>query len=1322
MRSVKKSLAALLAALMLISALPVQTLAEDSAHAEDDVVLYCLGPEQTDETYLVCWPEYLEAIQGYGIAGSCAAFEPDGSYAIPLPDGVDTVCFLYFDGDGEPVTQPERFSGEDRTVTVKGHAFRAARGGEPAQGGSVIDPLSLFPTKVVQVEADLRGLFPVELAQVKLADLLGADQQNTLEDEIAWSYGNDSFQVAGKDATIDLSAMWRSYAYGDSSNGYYSQRTIVILSKPDPTASDLVRYVVTVKASTEYRGLLTVKSKPNGNDEKYPGAGTAGTSTQPNEPTLYWLNSGDTQNGCSLENGTTIWIGFDDDFITKTPKLDNLTCTVYKGSYDDAAKIPAGAEEAANMWSTWGANGQPASSGYSYTNFPAMRDPQNPAKRPEYPAFTLVIKRGDKVLMTVPFRVSYHVNSLSHDPYSYVYGVDYLYKEKGTNTGYTGNSPEADNAVAAYELIDSSQDQNDNIRKYSYTFMLKEGLESAGPYVLRMSAYGYIYEPKEPQDPDAEPEYEEKNMYASDCIAGAYVGTYVTLEEAQAAAAASPDTVKDIKEDLFGTADQQSSSPTTPFGYSADFSNKGKTISIFGLDGEVWQITVQTRMYAAPTTEEVGGIANPPGDTRSLDTYFYVTGAGDAYDSYYMSRSDDSYYDNGYQTIFLLKKDGSPADAEKIVPTFMTGRNVNVFARHNVTEAGVGENQAPLEVSGQTEHPFTPGEAIHYSAASERKTHLRNYWITFVTQQSGGPQLFINGVTNLDASHRQGNKADGAPIREVLMTAGGHHDIFVANIGDQEVKNLKVELKNAQNVKLDEYWDFGTTRTLAAFTTTKRDPQNAGYDYGELFNVTKIRLVPAGNGGTVSGTLVISGDGVASQEIILSGTAGVPKITTTTMPKAVKYVPYSALIQTNNMRGDNRVSFSPASAMPAGLEVMEDGEIYGAPQRAGTYNFSVRMSYNGRVVETKQFTLEVLDNTDYNVYHASDSSYDIKVRIGTQTPGQDDTSDVNATNSWVIQAGDLPGETFTSEGAYAYFTKVWLDGVELRPEQYTDEEGSTKITQLDAALGGNRYNGVHTIATEFREGGAKGTLKRTSQNYYVEGGTNPPPPSNPSRPSSTPSGGSGGSSGGSGSSGSGGSSGGGTTTQTPTAPMSFSDVVRASWYYDDVNWAYQRGLMVGESSSAFAPNSAISQATIVTVLARMLNVNLDRYKGMTSPTVPAGAWYTQAAVWAQRTGILPSDVPFTGTAPIAREDMAIMLQNYLIAMGVKIDENIAQVQFSDAHLMSDSGLQAFRVLYHYDIFRGVGGMQMDPTGTTTRAQFAALIRRISSFTETYKQK
>ena len=55
--------------------------------------------------------------------------------------------------------------------------------------------------------------------------------------------------------------------------------------------------------------------------------------------------------------------------------------------------------------------------------------------------------------------------------------------------------------------------------------------------------------------------------------------------------------------------------------------------------------------------------------------------------------------------------------------------------------------------------------------------------------------------------------------------------------------------------------------------------------------------------------------------------------------------------------------------------------------------------------------------------------------------------------------------------------------------------------------------------------------------------------------------------------------------------------------------------------------------------------------------------------------------------------------------------------FADASLMTQEENDAFQVLYQFGIFKGVGNYYMDPQGSTTRAQLAVLLHRLSVFVE-----
>ena len=53
--------------------------------------------------------------------------------------------------------------------------------------------------------------------------------------------------------------------------------------------------------------------------------------------------------------------------------------------------------------------------------------------------------------------------------------------------------------------------------------------------------------------------------------------------------------------------------------------------------------------------------------------------------------------------------------------------------------------------------------------------------------------------------------------------------------------------------------------------------------------------------------------------------------------------------------------------------------------------------------------------------------------------------------------------------------------------------------------------------------------------------------------------------------------------------------------------------------------------------------------------------------------------------------------------------------FSDAAQMTAAEKDAFQTLHYAGIFRGNGKNDMQPDASTTRAQFAALIQRVSEY-------
>lgn len=504
----------------------------------------------------------------------------------------------------------------------------------------------------------------------------------------------------------------------------------------------------------------------------------------------------------------------------------------------------------------------------------------------------------------------------------------------------------------------------------------------------------------------------------------AVVGLYDSKDAAVAAGAA------DIKDQLFGND-----------GYLACYGGDGVSFTVFSGD-KVSKICVKA----------VDGTESKDDDQPyGADNYFNIDGAADwNYNQYYVVPYEhDAYFYNGFQTVLVLDPN---ADLSAVHPTFNSPKKATIY----------GGAASEVQKSGVTAQNFANGP-VHYSVSAEDGANRdRDYQVTFVKKDTSGPKLFVNAINGV-----QGAK------REILLNnyQGWKHDVFIANVGSEPLTGLKVEIRDAKNIKLDDYWTVGGNGndTLAAFTTASEDYSGSG----ELPNVAKIRLLPTDANGEISGTLVISADGQQTVEIELTGMAGNPTILTDTLRDGVKYVPYGLMLQTSNMYEWNKVSFSLSedSKLPDGMILKENGEIYGVPKETGEFKIKVTMynssSYFSDV--TKEYTLKILENTDANVDASVDAGYEIQIRVPDMVTYAD--------------------QVFEIKGVLPEFIDFWLDGEKMTSgEDYMAEEGSTKITIL-ARTFANAGSGSHTIAAEFRvNGDINKDLKKAAQNYYSGGG------------------------------------------------------------------------------------------------------------------------------------------------------------------------------------------------------------------------------------------
>ena len=550
-------------------------------------------------------------------------------------------------------------------------------------------------------------------------------------------------------------------------------------------------------------------------------------------------------------------------------------------------------------------------------------------------------------------------------------------------------------------------------------------------------------------------------------VKAAYSGVYYSEAEALQYGT-------EITEQLFSDGSQG-----TPYGYPFSFENGNRSITLVMQSGETLSFTLSWHQ----TSSGGGGDVVLENARNDLDPNFQITGAtgpngfylsnyvadvvnGVQLDTYY--RRDDRYDVGGYQLI-LLDEEISADELKQIVPRFWTPEGVQVYSGGKV-------------VSGETnlEHAVWNSEmanTVRYQVQVPGEK-LRNYQVTFATRQQG-PKMLVAGPDE----------------RFVNLTADNNfvHDIMVANIGDEELTGITVELKDAVHVKLDDYWTLGGAgndtlpafdETYVSYPTVDEDGQETWQSnrYATLDNIAKVRLLADGEG-EISGTLVITAANGDKREIKLTGIAANPKIVSATLADAVKFVPYSYMVVTDNMYNWNRSTFTLVDgALPRGMMLYENtGEIYGVPQESGDFTFTVRVDYSSSRFSPSQatYTLHVKDNTNQAVYNETDEGYIIETHLGVEQGA--------GTRDFYL-ADTSTDQLYVSQGEYGEFIAVWLNGQRLiRGVDYLSESGSTRITIRSQTFAQKAYTDrYNTIAVEFRVGGSlDNELKRTAQNFRL---------------------------------------------------------------------------------------------------------------------------------------------------------------------------------------------------------------------------------------------
>jgi len=181
--------------------------------------------------------------------------------------------------------------------------------------------------------------------------------------------------------------------------------------------------------------------------------------------------------------------------------------------------------------------------------------------------------------------------------------------------------------------------------------------------------------------------------------------------------------------------------------------------------------------------------------------------------------------------------------------------------------------------------------------------------------------------------------------------------------------------------------------------------------------------------------------------------------------------------------------------------------------------------------------------------------------------------------------------------------------------------------------------------------------------------------------------------------------------------LPFADVKKKAWYYPYVAEVYSAGIMEGKSSGRFEPDSNVTRAEFVTVMARLSGENYKGFgKQFTGYTdVKSSAWYADAMAWGVKTGLVKG----TGNArlepnkSISRAEIATFIMRLAEYLDVTLPSDVlAEKNFTDVK-KDKYYTDAVELMRKSCIVNGDGNGRFKPASKAKRSEVAAIITRFN---------
>ncbi len=179
---------------------------------------------------------------------------------------------------------------------------------------------------------------------------------------------------------------------------------------------------------------------------------------------------------------------------------------------------------------------------------------------------------------------------------------------------------------------------------------------------------------------------------------------------------------------------------------------------------------------------------------------------------------------------------------------------------------------------------------------------------------------------------------------------------------------------------------------------------------------------------------------------------------------------------------------------------------------------------------------------------------------------------------------------------------------------------------------------------------------------------------------------------------------------TQPSGKSFFDVNPNKWYADEIEYCVARNIFSGVSDTEFKPETAMTRAMFVKVLA---NLSGDRLSNYSTPftDLEAGRWYESAVGWAYQNGIVSgiTKTTFEPNSYVTREQICFMLTKFADYMGIDFREIKEPITFTDSGSVSKYAKPAVSACQRASIVNGMPDGSFAPKKSATRADVAVML-------------